>query len=135
MCTFETAALIITLILVGKYLEARAKSQTSAAIKALMGLQAKTARVLRPTAETRGQGEEETRSGAISPSPLLPFSPSHRDEEIDIPIDQVRKGDIVIVRPGEKVPVDGVVSAGIRAWTRAWSPASCSRSRSARATP
>ena len=46
---FETAALIITLILVGKYLEARAKSQTSAAIKALMGLQAKTARVLRPT--------------------------------------------------------------------------------------
>jgi Cu+-exporting ATPase len=79
---FETAALIITLILVGKYLEARAKSQTSTAIRALMGLQAKTARVLRG-------GDEQ-----------------------DVPVGDVRKGDIVIVRPGEKVPVDGVVISG-----------------------
>ncbi len=79
---FETAALIITLILVGKYLEARAKSQTSTAIRALMGLQAKTARVLR--------------SGV----------------ERDVPVAEVRKGDIVVVRPGEKVPVDGVVISG-----------------------
>jgi P-type Cu+ transporter len=79
---FETAALIITLILVGKYLEARAKSQTSAAIKALIGLQAKTARVLR---------------GGI---------------EQDVPVAEVHKGDIVIVRPGEKVPVDGVIVNG-----------------------
>jgi Cu+-exporting ATPase len=79
---FETAALIITLILVGKYLEARAKSQTSAAIKTLMGLQAKTARVLR---------------GGV---------------EQDVPVAEVRKGDIVIVRPGEKVPVDGVITSG-----------------------
>ncbi|GAB4202227.1 MAG: heavy metal translocating P-type ATPase [Roseiflexaceae bacterium] len=79
---FETAAVIIALILVGKFLEARAKSQTSAAIKALIGLQAKTARVL------RGGGE------------------------IDIPLAQVRTGDIVIVRPGEKVPVDGVITQG-----------------------
>src|SRR6266508_2560850 len=79
---FETAALIITLILVGKYLEARAKSQTSAAIKTLMGLQAKTARVLR---------------GGV---------------EQDVPVGEVRKGDVVIVRPGEKVPVDGVIVSG-----------------------
>jgi Cu+-exporting ATPase len=79
---FETAALIITLILVGKYLEARAKSQTSAAIKTLMGLQAKTARLLR---------------GGV---------------EQDVPVAEVQKGDIVIVRPGEKVPVDGVVISG-----------------------
>jgi len=79
---FETAALIITLILVGKYLEARAKSQTSAAIKTLMGLQAKTARVLR---------------GGI---------------EQDVPVAEVRKGEVVIVRPGEKVPVDGVIVSG-----------------------
>jgi Cu+-exporting ATPase len=79
---FETAALIITLILVGKYLEARAKSQTSTAIRALMGLQAKTARVLRG-------GDEQ-----------------------DVPVADVRKGEIVIVRPGEKVPVDGVVVSG-----------------------
>jgi P-type Cu+ transporter len=86
---FETAALIITLILVGKYLEARAKSQTSAAIKVLMGLQAKTARVLRPTTEQGRQGDRETRRQGdketgrrgdreriflpFSPSPCLPF--------------------------------------------------------------
>ncbi|MEM8533866.1 MAG: heavy metal translocating P-type ATPase [Chloroflexota bacterium] len=79
---FETAALIITLILVGKYLEVRAKSRASAAIKALIGLQAKTARVL------RSGGEQ------------------------DIPVGEVRQGDIVIVRPGEKIPVDGVITSG-----------------------
>jgi len=79
---FETAAVIIALILVGKYLEVRAKSQTSAAIRALMGLQAKTARVMR--------------SG----------------QEVEIPIAEVRVGEIVAVRPGEKVPVDGVVTSG-----------------------
>ena len=79
---YETAAVIITLILVGKYLESRAKSQTGTAIRALMGLQARTARVLR---------------GA---------------QEVDLPIAEVRVGDIVIVRPGEKLPVDGIVTIG-----------------------
>ncbi len=79
---YETAAVIITLIKLGKLLEARAKGQTSAAIKKLMGLRAKTARVAREGAE------------------------------IDIPIEQVRVGDVVIVRPGEKIPVDGVVIEG-----------------------
>jgi Cu+-exporting ATPase len=79
---FETAAVIIALILVGKYLEARAKSQTSAAIRALMGLQAKTAHVLRG------------------------------GQEVEVPIAEVRVGEIVLVRPGEKVPVDGVVTSG-----------------------
>jgi Cu+-exporting ATPase len=79
---FETSAMIITLIVTGKLLEARAKGQTSEAIKKLIGLQAKTARVVR--------------SG----------------EEVDIPIAEVEHGDIVIVRPGEKVPVDGVVVNG-----------------------
>ncbi len=79
---FETSALIITLILVGKFLEARAKGQTSSAIKALMGLQAKTARVLRD------------------------------EQEQDIPVAEVRRGDTVIVRPGEKIPVDGVLLSG-----------------------
>jgi Cu+-exporting ATPase len=79
---FETAAVIITLIKLGKLLEARAKGQTSAAIKKLMGLRAKTARVVR--------------NGA----------------EVDIPIEQVKVSDVVIVRPGEKIPVDGVVVEG-----------------------
>ncbi len=79
---FETAAAIITLIVLGKLLEARAKGQTSEAIKKLMGLQAKTARVVRD------------------------------GQEMDIPIAEVVHGDTVIVRPGEKVPVDGVVLEG-----------------------
>jgi Cu+-exporting ATPase len=79
---FETAAVIIVLILVGKYLEARAKSQTSAAIRALIGLQPKTARVLR---------------GGV---------------EVEAPLSDVRAGDIMVVRPGEKVPVDGVLTSG-----------------------
>ncbi len=79
---FETAAVIITLIVLGKFLEARAKGRTSEAIKKLMGLRAKTARVIRDGAEA------------------------------DIPIDDVRVSDLVIVRPGEKIPVDGVVVEG-----------------------
>ncbi len=79
---FETAALIITLILVGKYLESRAKSQTSAAIKTLMGLQPRTARVIRG------------------------------GQEVDVPVAEVRAGEIVVVRPGEKIPVDGVLLSG-----------------------
>ncbi len=79
---FETGAVIITLIRLGKFLEARAKGQTSEAIKKLMGLQAKTARIIRD------------------------------GEEMEIPTDQVVVGDVVLVRPGEKVPVDGVVIDG-----------------------
>jgi len=79
---FETAAVIITLIILGKFLEARAKGRTSEAIKKLLSLQAKTARVVRD------------------------------GNEIDVPIDEVLVGDLVIVRPGEKIPVDGVVVEG-----------------------
>jgi P-type Cu+ transporter len=79
---FETAAVIITLIRLGKYLEARAKGRTSEAIKKLMGLRARTARVVR--------------SGL----------------EAEVPIDEVRVGDVVLVKPGEKIPVDGVVIEG-----------------------
>ncbi len=82
---FETSAMIITLIVVGKLLEARAKGRTSEAIKKLMGMQAKTARVVRDGVE------------------------------MDIPIAEVAAGDVVIVRPGEKIPVDGVVLDGASA--------------------
>lgn len=79
---FETSALLLTFVLLGKLLEARAKGKTSDAIKKLMGLAPKTARVVR---------------GA---------------SEVDVPIEQVVAGDIVVVRPGEKVPVDGIVIEG-----------------------
>jgi Cu+-exporting ATPase len=79
---FETSAVIITLILLGKTFEAVAKGKTSEAIKKLMGLQPKTARVLK-------DGEEK-----------------------EIPIENLQIGDIIIVKPGEKVPVDGVIVQG-----------------------
>lgn len=79
---FETAAFLITFVILGKWLEARAKNKTSDAIKKLMGLQAKTARVIRD------------------------------GQTLDIPIDQVINGDTILVRPGEKVPVDGEITKG-----------------------
>jgi len=79
---FDTAGAIIVLILLGRLLEARAKGQTSEAIKKLIGLQAKTARVIRD------------------------------GKEMDIPVEEVRIGDLVVVRPGEKIPVDGIVKKG-----------------------
>jgi Cu+-exporting ATPase len=85
---FESAAVIITLIMVGKYLEARAKTQAGDAIRKLLSLQAKTARVVR---------------GSVGDRP---------EQEVELPIDQVEVNDVVIVRPGEKIPVDGVVLSG-----------------------
>ncbi|GAA4054953.1 heavy metal translocating P-type ATPase [Hymenobacter glaciei] len=80
---YDTTATIIALILLGKVLELRAKTQTSAAIRSLMGLQAKTARVVRPNGQ-----------------------------ETDVPIEQVQLDDVVVVRPGEKVATDGVITEG-----------------------
>ncbi len=79
---FDTSAMIIVLILFGRWLEARAKGRTSDAIRKLMGLQPKTARII------RSGGEQ------------------------DIPVQEVLAGDIVIVRPGERIPVDGIVVKG-----------------------
>src|SRR5215208_6862394 len=79
---FDTSALIITLILLGRLLEARAKGRTNEAIKKLAGLQAKIARVVRG------------------------------GEEVDVPVEDVAVGDVVVVRPGEKIPVDGRVISG-----------------------
>jgi Cu+-exporting ATPase len=79
---YDTATVIITLILLGRYFEARARGQTSSAIKKLLGLQPRTARVIRG------------------------------GREVDIPISEVRAGDLVVVRPGEKVPVDGRITEG-----------------------
>jgi Cu+-exporting ATPase len=80
---YDTTALIVTLIFLGKYLEARAKGQTNEAIKKLIGLQARTAHVVRA------------------------------GQEIELPIEQVQVGDELVVRPGEKIPVDGTVLSGI----------------------
>ena len=79
---FETSAVLITLILLGKVLEARAKGRASEAIRKLIGLQAKSARVIRD------------------------------GKELEVPVEQVQVGDLVLVRPGEKIPVDGIIKEG-----------------------
>jgi len=79
---FDVATIVIGLILLGRYLEAQAKGQTSEAIKKLIGMQAKTARVLRD------------------------------GKEVDLSIEQVAIGDVIRVRPGEKIPVDGILLEG-----------------------
>ncbi|MBP5973033.1 copper-translocating P-type ATPase [Brasilonema sp. CT11] len=79
---YETAAVVITLILLGRLFENRAKSQTSDAIRQLIGLQARDARVIR------------------------------NGKEIDVPIQEVQIGDVILVRPGDKIPVDGEVIEG-----------------------
>ncbi|MGY1741702.1 MULTISPECIES: heavy metal translocating P-type ATPase [unclassified Blastococcus] len=82
---FETSLVILALVLAGRWMEARAKKRTAAAITALVGLAPRTARVLRDGAE------------------------------VDVPVEQVVVGDLVRVRPGEKLPVDGVVTEGATA--------------------
>ncbi|MBI2464429.1 copper-translocating P-type ATPase [Candidatus Peregrinibacteria bacterium] len=79
---FETAAFLITFVILGKWLESKAKGATSEAIKKLMGLQPKTARIIRD------------------------------GKTVDVIIEEVKAGDIVLVRPGEKVPVDGMIVKG-----------------------
>ena len=82
---YEASVVIIALLLLGRYFENRARGQTSDAIRQLMGLQANTARVIR------------------------------EKQEVDLPLEEVIVGDIIIVRPGEKIPVDGEVTEGISA--------------------
>ncbi len=91
---YDSAVLIIGLILLGRYLEARAKGQTSAAMRRLIGLQPKTARVIREGSA----GHAAATGGAAL--------------ERDIPVEEVVVGDVVVVRPGEKIPVDGEVLEG-----------------------
>ena len=79
---YDGAAMIVTLILVGRLLEAKAKGKTSTAIKKLMGLKPKTAHLIR------------------------------KDQESEVPVEEVQLGDTLLVKPGERIPVDGVILSG-----------------------
>lgn len=85
---FETAAVIITLILVGRLLETKTKEKASSAVRKLLDLQPRMAKVLRPVV-----GTEEFR-------------------EVEIPVEQIQEGDILVIRPGERIPTDGVIIEG-----------------------
>jgi Cu+-exporting ATPase len=80
---FESSAIIITLVFLGKFLEHRAKSKTSDALKQLLSFQAKSARVI-----------------------------NDRGEEIEVPIDDIKEGDIILAKPGDKIAVDGAIISG-----------------------
>ena len=98
---FEAAAVIMALVLLGQVMELRARSQTSAAIKLLLGLAPKTARIVRsPLPNPLPQANESLREFLLN------------SNEEDIPLEQVQPNDVLRVRPGEKVPVDGVVLEG-----------------------
>ena len=88
---FETAAVIITLILIGRLLETRTKEKASDAVRKLLDLQPRTAKVLRPIRSSSGQ--------------IL-------EEETEIPVEEIKEDDILIVRPGESVPTDGIIIEG-----------------------
>jgi Cu+-exporting ATPase len=85
---FETAAVIITLILVGRLLETKTKEKASSAVRKLLDLQPHMAKVLRPVG-----GTEEV-------------------EEVEIPVEQIQEGDILVIRPGERIPTDGIIIEG-----------------------
>ncbi len=95
---FDTSSVIITLILLGRYLEAKAKIHTSSAIKRLLGLQAKTARVI------------FVKSGGVK---AKNWNKDAKYEEKDVPIESLEVGDLIRVRPGEKIPTDGIIIEGL----------------------
>lgn len=94
---FDTCAVVITLILLGRYLEARAKAHTSSAIKKLMNLAPKTAKIL--TTDTTPISQEQ-------------FLEKKNYEEKEVPLESIQTGNLLRVKPGEKIPVDGVILFG-----------------------
>ncbi len=111
---FESAAAVVLFVLLGKHLEHRATRRTQATIERLMNLSPRTARVRRTVANeaaeretgAHSEGDGSARAGALD---------NTLSREMEIPIDQIRLGDVMIVRPGEKVPTDGVVEHGASA--------------------
>ena len=100
---FESAAMILTLITVGKMLEARAKGKTTDALKGLMDLAPKKAVLLVPRSKVKNSCQNEQSCGDILIEDFV---------EQEVPVEQVKKGDLFVVRPGESIPVDGRVLEG-----------------------
>jgi len=102
---FESSALILVFVSLGKYLEAKTKGKTSEAIKRLIGLQPKTATMLRqiPNSKSEIRNKFQIQNSKLQTEDY---------EEVEIPIEKVQVGDIILVKPGEKIPVDGIVVDG-----------------------
>jgi P-type Cu+ transporter len=125
---FETAAIIITLILVGRLLETKTKEKASDAVRKLLDLKPRTARVLRLVIKEEGNEKTDVRKNNnnnnnnhsninninFDNSKLIKSITKKRREfeEIEIPIEQIEEGDLMVIRPGERVPTDGLVIEG-----------------------
>jgi Cu+-exporting ATPase len=107
---FETAAIIITLILVGRLLETKTKEKASDAVRKLLELKPQTARVLR--AEIREKKDASKRDKSITLENLRLKLVSKEFREMEIPVEEVIEGDLMIIRPGERIPTDGIISDG-----------------------
>lgn len=112
---FETAAIIITLILIGRLLETKTKEKASDAVRKLLDLKPRTARLLRPEIREKNnanQGgmdiQDSNTSSDVSRLKLV----SKEFKEVEIPVEEVLEGDLMIIRPGERVPTDGTIIDG-----------------------
>ena len=116
---FETAAIIITLILVGKLLETKTKEKASNAVRKLLDLKPRTARVLRLVIKDENGKETNTNNNIYSNNQTNENfdhsklkSLTKEFKEIEIPVEQIEEGDLMVIRPGERVPTDGLVIEG-----------------------
>jgi P-type Cu+ transporter len=112
---FETAAIIITLILIGRLLETKTKEKASDAVRKLLDLKPRTARVLRPEIREKNNAnqsgmdiQDSNTSSDVSRLKLV----SKVFKEVEIPVEEVLEGDLMIIRPGERVPTDGMIIDG-----------------------
>jgi P-type Cu+ transporter len=112
---FETAAIIITLILIGRLLETKTKEKASDAVRKLLDLKPRTARVLRPEIREKNNAnqsgmdiQDSNTSSDITRLKLV----SKEFKEVEIPVEEVLEGDLMIIRPGERVPTDGMIIDG-----------------------
>src|SRR6185503_3425651 len=107
---FETAAIIITLILIGRLLETKTKEKASSAVRKLLDLKPTTAHVLRPEIREKNYAGKDTTNksnNALDGSSLKLVSKEFR--ELEIPVEEIIQGDLMIIRPGERVPTDGMI--------------------------
>ena len=110
---FETAAIIITLILIGRLLETKTKEKASSAVRKLLDLKPTTAHVLRPEIREKNYASKDTNNksnNALDGSRLKLVSKEFR--ELEIPVEEIIQGDLMIIRPGERVPTDGMIIDG-----------------------
>ncbi len=108
---FETAAIIITLILIGRLLETKTKEKASDAVRKLLDLKPRTARVLRAEIREKNNADKSNRRSTSLGSSRLKLV-SKEFKEIEIPVEEVIEGELMIIRPGERIPTDGTIIDG-----------------------